>query len=109
MLSFQDYVRLRYDADKNNETLYETVRQHDKDKVSYSEMYNILKGDREFLSDSIRNSAKRSETLFNISSDAIGYLMSLLVSNGLISKEQADETVKTILKMYSEDNKKKED
>ena len=106
-VSFIDYFRLRDAADKKGIKLYDTVLQHKKDKIEYEDCYQTLKYILEDKDKKIQDLIDSMESILNLSSDAIGCTLELLVKKGLLKGDEAQEVLNKILKMYNEDQKEK--
>lgn len=104
-VSFIDYFRLRYDADKKDINLYDTVLQHKKDKIEFEDCYQTLKYLLEDKDKKIQDLVNSMESILNLSSDAIGCTLELLVKKRLLDSDEVQQTLNKILKMYEEDNK----
>ena len=97
-VAFYDYFRLRYKAELEGVNLYDTVRQHDKDKVQFSDIYDTLT----YI---LQDERARMDSLYRVSTDSLGLLLSLMVQKGVITEKDGLDLVNTVLKMHTEDEK----
>lgn len=104
-VSFIDYFRLRYDADKRNIKLYDTVLQHKHDKVEFEDCYQTVKYILDKRDKDIKTILSSMESILNLSSDSIGCMLELLVRKGFLKNDEVQEVLNKILKMYDEDKK----
>lgn len=109
IVAFQDYYRLRKDADSKNEKLYDTVMQHNKDNITYEDLYETLKMIDNDNKKAFKQLSGKMNTLFNIPVDAIGYILMMLVHHGYLKDSEVKNALKDILKMYDEDQKIKKE
>lgn len=101
LLGFEDYFKLKYDTEEvKKQRVTEVISQHDKDKVSYKECYDILTGIIKDNSKSLEAATKYNSMKADVAVDTCGVLIRLLVTKGVIKQEDENAILAKIQELY---------
>ena len=101
-VAFIDYVHIKHQVEKqDHDKVTQAVGQHDKDKVEYSEAYEVLE---EYLEEA----QHYSNSLVSYNNSLITSLCSMLVSKGLMSEQEVAEMVDVAQKIFENQLKSEE-
>lgn len=100
-LGFEDYFRLRYQTEEvNQQRVTDVVSQHDKDKVSYREVYEVILSIVHDLTKAIQEVNDYHENKSSMSLDLTGTLIELLISKGYLSEDEEKDMLARVQKLY---------
>lgn len=104
-LGFEDFFRLKYQTEEiKKQQVTDVVAQHNKDKVSYIEAYEVLMGivnDISYDTNKVLNEAiVQEQRRSNISLDLTGTLIEKLISNKIITKQDESDILNSVQKLY---------
>lgn len=95
-VSFEDYFRLKYQTEQvDQDHVTEIIGQHDNDKTTYKEVYDVIVS----VADDLSNQLNQK---IGMSADMVGVLARILVNNKIISPQQEQDIVTEVLKLYEE-------
>lgn len=100
-LGFEDYFRLKYQTEElDKRQVTDVISQHNKDTVSYQEAYDVILGIVHDLSTSIKEVNNYNDNKSSASMDLTGFLIELLVSKDILTKEEESDILKRVQKLY---------
>jgi len=94
-LAFIDYFRLKTALKKDGQSPTMEITQHDKDTVTYRDLSDTL---MEIISQITELTAVQSGTAL----DAVGFLVSTLITEKVITEEQAEALQQKLIKEWME-------
>lgn len=103
LLGFEDYFKLKYDTEEvmsSPQQVTEVISQHDKDKVSYKECYDIITGIIKDNNKSLEAATKYNSMKADVAVDTCGVLIRLLVTKGVIKQEDENAILAKIQELY---------
>ena len=97
-ISFEDYVRIKRQLDKDGTLPTEVVSQHDKDNVSFADAYNIMEANMQ----DVRHYADQVSAY---NADLYSSLVTYLVKKKVLTEKEINEIAKVAQQIWQEEIK----
>lgn len=101
-LGFEDFFRLKYQTEQlDKRQVTDVISQHDKDKVTYVEAYNVILGIIHDLSNTIQQVNDYNDNKSSASMDLTGFLIELLVKREILTEQEESDILRKVQELYS--------
>ena len=110
-LGFEDFFRLKYQTEQlDKRQVTDVISQHDKDKVTYVEAYDVILGIIHDLSTTIQQVNDYNDNKSSASMDLTGFLIELLVKREILTEQEESDILRQVQELYSlQEEEDKED
>ena len=100
-LGFEDFFRLKYQTEQlDKRQVTDVISQHDKDKVTYVEAYDVILGIIHDLSNTIQQVNNYNDNKSSASMDLTGFLIELLVKKEILTEQEESDILDKVQKLY---------
>jgi len=101
-LGFEDFFRLKYQTEQlDKRQVTDVISQHDKDKVTYVEAYDVILGIIHDLSNTIQQVNDYNDNKSSASMDLTGFLIELLVKREILTEQEESDILRKVQELYS--------
>lgn len=101
-LGFEDFFRLKYQTEQlDKRQVTDVISQHDKDKVTYVEAYDVILGIIHDLSTTIQQVNDYNDNKSSASMDLTGFLIELLVKREILTEQEEYDILRQVQELYS--------
>ena len=101
-LGFEDFFRLKYQTEQlDKRQVTDVISQHDKDKVTYVEAYDVILGIIHDLSTTIQQVNDYNDNKSSASMDLTGFLIELLVKREILTEQEESDILRKVQELYS--------
>lgn len=101
-LGFEDFFRLKYQTEQlDKRQVTDVISQHDKDKVTYVEAYDVILGIIHDLSNTIQQVNNYNDNKSSASMDLTGFLIELLVKREILTEQEESDILRKVQELYS--------
>lgn len=101
-LGFEDFFRLKYQTEQlDKRQVTDVISQHDKDKVTYVEAYDVILGIIHDLSNTIQQVNDYNDNKSSASMDLTGFLIELLVKREILTEQEESDILRQVQELYS--------
>ena len=101
-LGFEDFFRLKYQTEQlDKRQVTDVISQHDKDKVTYVEAYDVILGIIHDLSTTIQQVNDYNDNKSSASMDLTGFLIELLVKREILTEQEESDILRQVQELYS--------